>query len=63
MFPPVPAPKNSIKDIFVIVSPEVMLKALMMGPICPGLGLQGLVIRLLVFHIPRQSVYPGGGGQ
>ena len=32
----------------------------MMGPICPGLGLQGSVIRLLVFHIPGQSVYPGG---
>lgn len=60
LFPPVPAPKNSLKDFLVIVSPEVMLKALMMGPICSGLGLQGLVIRLLVLHIPGQNVYPGG---
>lgn len=60
MFPPVPAPKSNIKEFFVTINYEVILKVLMPCHICPGLGPQGSVTGSFVFHVTRQGLYPGG---
>uniref|UniRef100_A0A8D0R3N6 Interleukin-5 receptor subunit alpha n=1 Tax=Sus scrofa TaxID=9823 RepID=A0A8D0R3N6_PIG len=55
LFPPVPAPKTNIKDFFVSINHEVILKVLMVCPVYPRLGAQGSVSGSLVFCVPEEA--------
>lgn len=61
LFPPVPAPKNHIKDFIVTMNYEVTLTLLPVRPLCPGLGPRVLPSGSWS-HVTRWGLRPGTQG-